>query len=125
MRIHFSHVLGIEWISASLKPINLKCLCFPCFFPYNGNYFSHVLGTAWISASYKKFKKPLTLKCLHFPIFSLTMGIHFSHILGILWISDYLMDFLITGHMKFCCSGDLILIILFCKLQQRCLDLYF
>ena len=38
MRIHFSHVLGIVWISASSKifkkPINLKCLCFPILFPY-------------------------------------------------------------------------------------------
>ena len=39
--IHFSHVLGIVWISASSeifkKAINLKCLCFPILFPCNGN----------------------------------------------------------------------------------------
>ena len=41
MEIHFSHVLGILWISASpeifKKPINLKCLYFPIPFPYYGN----------------------------------------------------------------------------------------
>ena len=41
MGIHFSHVLGIVWVSASSKifkkPINLKCLCFPILFPYYGN----------------------------------------------------------------------------------------
>ena len=41
MEIHFSHVLGIVWISTSprilKKPINFKCLCFPMLFPYYGN----------------------------------------------------------------------------------------
>ena len=41
MEIHFSHVLGTAWISASSKkfqkPLTLKCLCFPIFFPYYGN----------------------------------------------------------------------------------------
>ena len=41
MGIHFSHVLGIVWVSASSeifkKTINLKCLCFRILFPYNGN----------------------------------------------------------------------------------------
>ena len=41
MGIHFSHILGIEWVSASPKifkrPINLKYLCFPILFPYHGN----------------------------------------------------------------------------------------
>ena len=41
MGIHLFHILGIVWISASLKiiekPINLKCLCFFMLFPYIGN----------------------------------------------------------------------------------------
>ena len=41
MGIHRFHILGIVWISASLKivekPINLKCLCFFMLFLYNGN----------------------------------------------------------------------------------------
>ena len=41
MRINFSHVLGIVWISALYeifkKPINLKCFCFPILFSHNGN----------------------------------------------------------------------------------------
>ena len=57
MRIRFSHVLGIVWISASSrifkKPINLKCLSFPILFRYNGNSLFQCLGTAWISASSK------------------------------------------------------------------------
>ena len=41
MRIHFSHVLGTAWISASSKKfqkhLTLKFLCFPILFPYYGN----------------------------------------------------------------------------------------
>ena len=41
MEIHFSHVLGTAWISASSekfqKHLTLKCLCFLIFFPYYGN----------------------------------------------------------------------------------------
>ena len=78
MRIHVAHVLGIIWIFPSAEifkqPINLKCLCFPTFFPYYGNPLFLCFGNCmncwtWIYASYKKFKKPLTLKCLYFPIF--------------------------------------------------------
>ena len=61
MGIHFSHVLGIVWISASSKifnkPINLKCLCFPILFLYYMEIqFSHVFGAAWISASNNNFE---------------------------------------------------------------------
>ena len=39
--IHFFHILGIVWISASLKIveklITLECLFFPILFPYYGN----------------------------------------------------------------------------------------
>ena len=73
MGIHFSHILGIVWISASLKivekPITLECLF---FFPYFSRimeiHFSQVLGIVWISASSKIFKKPINLKCLCFSI---------------------------------------------------------
>ena len=41
MGIHFSHILGTVWVSASpkifQKPINLKCLCFPMLFSYYVN----------------------------------------------------------------------------------------
>ena len=41
MGFHFSHILGILWISASpetfKKPINFKCLCFPILFLYYEN----------------------------------------------------------------------------------------
>ena len=75
MGIHFSHILGIVWVSASPKifekPITLECL-FLFFFPYfsriMGIHFSHVLEIVWISASIKIFKKPINLKCLCFPI---------------------------------------------------------
>ena len=80
MRIHVAHVLGIIWIFPSAEifkqPINLKCFCFPTFFPYYGNPLFLCFGNCmncwtWIYASYKKFKKPLTLKRLCFPIFLL------------------------------------------------------
>ena len=41
MGIHFSHILGTAWISASPKifekPITLECLFFPILSPYYGN----------------------------------------------------------------------------------------
>ena len=41
MEILFSHVLVTAWSSAPSekykKPLTLKCLCFPIFFPYYGN----------------------------------------------------------------------------------------
>ena len=73
MGIHFSHILGIVWVSASPKtfekPITLECLFFfPYFSRFLGIHFSHVLGIVWVSASSKIFKKPINLKCLCFPI---------------------------------------------------------
>ena len=78
MGIHFSHVLGIAWISALYeifkKPINLKCLCFPILFPYNGNplflYFGNCMDFCF------KQKIPETL---NFEMFV------FSHIFSLLW----------------------------------------
>ena len=51
-RIHFSHILGIVWISASPKifekSITLECLFFPILSPYYGNslfpYFGNCMG---------------------------------------------------------------------------------
>ena len=73
MGIHFFHILGIVWISASLKivekPITLECLFFPILFSCIMEiHFSQVLGIVWISASSEIFKKPINLKCLCFPI---------------------------------------------------------
>ena len=70
MGIHFSHILGIVWISTS--PKIFEKLWNVCFSPYFSRimriHFSHVLGIVWISASSKIFKKPINLKCLCFPI---------------------------------------------------------
>ena len=48
MEIHFSHVLGIVWISASPKifekPITLECLYYPILFPYYENPLSQCFG---------------------------------------------------------------------------------
>ena len=87
MGIHFSHVLGILWISVSpkifKKSINLKSLCFPILFLYYGNplfpcfgncinfkmtAFSHIFGIVWINASHQICKRLKALKCLYFPI---------------------------------------------------------
>ena len=49
MGIHFSHVLGTVWISASRKlckkPLTLEWSVFPCFSRTVGIHFPHVLGT--------------------------------------------------------------------------------
>ena len=73
MGIHFFHILGIVWISASPqvteKPITLECsVFFPYFSRIMGIHFCHILGIVWISALYEIFKKPINLKCFCFPI---------------------------------------------------------
>ena len=89
MEIHFSHVLGTTWISASSekfqKHLTLKCFCFPIFFPYYGIHFSHILGIVWISALPKIFEKLWNV--FSPPYFSHIMEIYFSHVSGIVWIS--------------------------------------
>ena len=78
MGIHFPHVLGVVWISASSeifkKAINLKCFCFPILFPYQDNplfpYFGNYLDFCF------KEKIPETLD---FEMFVL------SHIFPLLW----------------------------------------
>ena len=92
MDIHFSHIFSIAWISAiskkSQKPLNLKCLCIPIFFPYCGNslfrYFGNCMDfcftqNIWETQHFEIFA--------FFPYISCIMRIHFSHILGTVWIS--------------------------------------
>ena len=97
MRIRFSHVLGIVWISASSrifkKPINLKCLSFPILLPYNGNSLFQCLGTAWISASSKNIPETL-----NFEMFM------FSHIFSLLCEFTFLIFwelYVLMPHMKY------------------------
>ena len=89
--IHFSHVLGIVWISASSelfkKPINLKCLCFPILFPYNGNPLFSCFANCMDFCFKWRISETLNFEMLVFShIFFLTMGFHFPHILGVVWI---------------------------------------
>ena len=92
---HFSHILGIVWISASPKifekPNILKCLCFShTFFLYIMRiHFSHVLGIVWISAcaSSKIFEKPINLKYL------------FSHTFPVLWKTTFPMCWELHGFL--------------------------
>ena len=109
MEIHFFHILGIVWISASLKivekPTNLKCLYFFMLFMYNGNplfpYFGNCMNFCikrnisetlsfemfvFSHISSPKIFEKLWNVCF-FPYFSRIMGIHFSHVLGTAWIS--------------------------------------
>ena len=93
MGIHFSYILGTVWISASSKifkkPINLKCLCFPILFLYNGNPFFPCFGNCldfWLKRKISETLNFWNVCVLSY--FSLTMGIHFFHNLGIVRISD-------------------------------------
>ena len=78
MEIHFSQFLGIVWISASSeifkKPINLKCLCFPILFPYNGNSLFPCFGNCMDFCIKRKISETL-----NFEMFV------FSHIFSLLW----------------------------------------
>ena len=113
MRIHFSHVLGIVWISASSKifrkPINLKCLCFPLLFRIMEIHFSHMLGSAQISASSKKIPETL-----NFEMFM------FSHIFSLLCEFTYFLIFwelyVLMPHIKYVRSP---------QLQNACVFSYF
>ena len=78
MRIHFFHVLGTAWISASYekfkKPLTLKCLCFPIFWELYGlmphtNYARNL---------------QLALECLCFPI---CFTYYENSVFGIAWVS--------------------------------------
>ena len=76
MGIHFSHILGILWISASpkifKKPITLECFFFPVLCGFTFPMFWELHG---FLLQVKNFKKPLTVKCLCFSIFFLYYGI--------------------------------------------------
>ena len=72
MGIHFSHILGIVWVSASPKifekPITLECFffhTFPILWEFTFPMFGDCMDFCFIS---KVFKKPINLKCLCFPI---------------------------------------------------------
>ena len=99
VEIHFPHVLGIIWISASpgifKKSINLKCLSFPTFPVLWKSTFPMfwVLGIVWISASHKTYKKHLTLECSVFSYFSRTIGNHFPDVLGTMLLMWKLIKF--------------------------------
>ena len=92
MGIHFSFVLGIVWISASYeifkKPINLKCLCFPILFPYNGNPLLPSFGNS-MDFCFKQ-KVPETL---NFEMFV------FSHIFPLLWEFTFPIFWALSGFL--------------------------
>ena len=88
MEIHFSHVFGTAWISASCekfkKLLTLKCLVFfPYFFLTMGIHFSHILVIVWISALSKYLRNLYLWNACFFVYFFRIMGIHFSNDLQI------------------------------------------
>ena len=78
MGIHFSHILGTVWISASPKifekPNTLECLCFRIFFLYNENTVFPCFGNCMDFC----FKRKIS-ETLNFEMFV------FSHIFSLLW----------------------------------------
>ena len=101
MEIHFSQVLGIVWISALSeifkKPINLKCLCFFMFFPYNGNPLFPCFGNCMDFCIKRKISETLNFEMFVFShIFSLLWEFsffHFSELYGFLLHPKYLRNF--------------------------------
>ena len=76
MGIHFSHVFGIVWISASSKifkkPLNLKCLCFPILFPNYGDPLFPCVGNCMDFCFQQKIPETLNFEMFMFShIFSL------------------------------------------------------
>ena len=97
MGIHFSHILGIVWISASSKifkkPINLKCLCFPILFPYYGNPLFPCVGNCMDFCFLQKIPETL-----NFEMFM------FSHIFSLLCEFTFLIFwelYVLMPHMKY------------------------
>ena len=97
MEFHFSHILGIVWISASSKvfknTINLKCLCFPILFPDYGNPLFPCVGNC-MDFCFKQ-KVPETF---NFEMFM------FSHIFFWLWKFIFLIFlelYVLTPHLKY------------------------
>ena len=81
MRIYFSYVFGIVWVSVSLeickKSIPLECLCFPKIFPYYGNSLFPCFGNC-----IDYCLETLALGMFFFPILFHTIGNHFPHFWG-------------------------------------------
>ena len=97
MGIHFSHVLGIVWISASSKifkkPINLKYLCFPILFPYYGNRLSQCVGSCMDFCFQQKIPEILNSEMFIF-----------SHIFSLLCEFTFLIFrelYMLMPHMKY------------------------
>ena len=97
MRIRFSHVLGIVWISASFrifkKPINLKCFSFPILFPYYGNSLFPCVGNCMDFCFQQKIPETL-----NFEMFM------FSHIFSLLCEFTFLIFWklhVLIPHMKY------------------------
>ena len=108
MAIHFSYILGTAWISASSKkfqkPLTLKCLCFPIFFPYYGNSLFPYFGNCMDFCFTQNISETQHFGMFaFFPYFSRIMGIHFSHVLGIVWISASSEIFKKTINLKCLC----------------------
>ena len=98
MRIHFSRVLGIVWISACAsseifkKPINLKYLCFPILFPYYGKPLFPFVGNCMNFCFKEKIPETLNFEMLVF-----------SHIFSLLWEFTFLIFwelYVLMPHMK-------------------------
>ena len=96
MRIHFSHVLGTAWISASSekfqKHLTLKCLCFPILFQYYGNLLVPCIGNCMDFCFQQKVPETL-----NFEMFM------FSHIFSLLCEFTFLMFwelYVLMPHMK-------------------------
>ena len=97
MRIHFSHVFGIIWFSASSKvfkkSINVKCLCFPILFPCYGNPLFPCVGNCIDYCFKLKIPEALNFKMLVF-----------SHIFSLLWEFTFLIFwelYVLMPHMKY------------------------
>ena len=92
MGIHFSHNLGIVWISASPKifeqPNTLECLLFSHTFPVLWKFTFLIFWELYGFLLHPKYlRNPHTWNVCVFPYFSRIMEIHFSHVLGTAWIS--------------------------------------
>ena len=92
MAIHFSYILGTAWISASSKkfqkPLTLKCLCFPIFFPYYGNSLFPCFG------NFMDFLFTQNIWETHkFEMFV------FSHTFPVLWKSNFPMFWELHGYL--------------------------
>ena len=108
MGIHFSHILGIVWISASPKifekPITLECLCFPIFFSYYGNslfpYFGNCMDFCFTQNSWETHYFGMFVFSHTFPVL---WEFTFPHVLRIAWISASSEIFKKPINLKYLC----------------------